>query len=206
MAYNKFKRLAQLSADLGIIDKTAKWLISSIQDFQVSIKLLEDMEEASRESLMTEKAKSEFIVVPILRELRRKNPNKFKIFSGYEFDVDKSKNLNGYCDFMLSANVEKLEVSTPIFCLVEAKNAEIEKGLAQCGAEMYAAYIFNEKEGNPKKQIFGCVTNAFSWCFLKLENKNLYIDPNYVPLTFTEPHRVLGVLQWILDESLKDNK
>jgi hypothetical protein len=68
---------------------------------------------------------------------------------------------------------------------------------------MYAAQIFNEREGNPKKQIFGCVTNAFSWCFLKLENKNLYIDPNYVPLTFTKPHEVLAVLQWILDESLK---
>jgi hypothetical protein len=46
-------------------------------------------------------------------------------------------------------------------------------------------------------------TNVFLWCFLKLENQKLYIDPNYIPLTFTEPHRVLGVLQWILDESLK---
>ncbi|TAH21406.1 MAG: hypothetical protein EAZ08_03535 [Cytophagales bacterium] len=203
MAYNQFKKLAQLSTDLGITDKTLKWLNTHFDSFQVSDKLLEDMEEASRESLMTEKAKSEFVVVPILRELRRRNANKFKIFSGYEFDVDKSKKLNGYCDFMLSANIEKLEVTAPIFCLVEAKNAEIDRGLAQCGAEMYAVHIFNEREGNPKKQIFGCVTNAFSWCFLKLENKNLYIDPNYVPLTFTKPHEVLAVLQWILDESLK---
>jgi hypothetical protein len=69
---------------------------------------------------------------------------------------------------------------------------------------MYAAQLFNERKGKAKKQIFGCVTNAFSWCFLKLENKNLYIDPNFVPLTFSEPHRVLTVLQWILDESLKN--
>jgi hypothetical protein len=68
---------------------------------------------------------------------------------------------------------------------------------------MCAAQLFNEREGNPRKVIYGCVTNAFSWCFLKLEAKTLYIDPNYVPLTFAKPHEVLGVLQWILDESLK---
>jgi hypothetical protein len=151
---------------------------------------------------MTEKAKSEFIVVPILRELRRHNHDKFKIFSGYEFNVDSKQNLTGYCDFMLSANVHKAEVTAPIFCLLEAKNAEIDKGWAQCGAEMYAAQLFNERKGNPQEVIYGCVTNAFSWCFLKLENKNLYIDTNYVPLTFAEPHRVLGVLQWILDAAL----
>jgi hypothetical protein len=203
MAYNKFKKLEQLSEKLGLQDKTIKWLTDSLVNFNVSPKILDDLQDASQESLMTEKAKSEFIVVPILRELRRQNRNKFKIFSGYEFNVDSKQNLTGYCDFMLSANIYKAEVTTPIFCLVEAKNAEIEKGLAQCGAEMYAAQIFNERKGNPKKAIYGCVTNAFSWCFLKLESKNLYIDPNYVPLTFAKPHEVLAVLQWILDESLK---
>lgn len=68
---------------------------------------------------------------------------------------------------------------------------------------MYAAKLLNEREGNPRNVIFGCATNALSWCFLKLEDKNLYIDPNYVPLTFTKPHEVVSTLQWILDECLK---
>jgi hypothetical protein len=97
-------------------------------------------------------------------------------------------------------------IEAPIFCLVEAKKGEVEEGFGQCGAEMYAAQIFNERKGKAQKAIYGCVTNAFSWCFLKLEEKNLYIDPNYVPLTFTEPHRVLAVLQWILDESIRRNQ
>jgi hypothetical protein len=203
MAYNKFKTLEQLSEELGLQDKNIGWLANSFPSFTASPKILDDLKEASLESLMTEKAKSEFIVVPILRELRRQNPNKFKIFSGYEFNVDSKQKLNGYCDFMLSANIYKAEVTAPIFCLVEAKNAEIDKGWAQCGAEMYAALLFNEQKGIPRKVIYGCVTNAFSWCFMKLEDKNLYIDPNFVPLTFAEPQRVLAVLQWILDESLK---
>lgn len=29
--------------------------------------------------------------------------------------------------------------------------------------------------------LFGCVTNAFTWAFLVLEGKDLYIDTHYVP-------------------------
>jgi hypothetical protein len=203
MAYNKFKRLAQLQDDLGISSIQVAWLPGNIFPKEITDLLKVILQEASQETLTTEKAKSEYIVVPILNELRRQNIDKFKTFSGFEFEVDSKLGLNGYCDFILSAEAQRLEITAPVFCLVEAKKAEIDRGLAQCGAEMYAAQIFNEREGKPRKVIYGCVTNAFSWCFLKLENKELLIDPNFVPLTFAEPHRVLAVLQWILDESLK---
>ncbi len=204
MAYNKFKKLEQLRKELDITDIMRAWLPQDMSFYaEISIFLKEELKDASYEALTSEKAKSESVIAPIIKELRRKNPHKFSFFSGLEFNIEGSKGLKGYCDFILSTKTEKAEITAPVFCLVEAKDGEIDKGYAQCGAEMYAAQIFNEREGNPKKQIFGCVTNAFSWCFLKLENKNLYIDPNYVPLTFTEPHRVLAVLQWILDESLK---
>lgn len=207
MSYNQFKKVTQLRETLGLRDIAESWLPKSILSYtQISIFLDQLLKEAIEEPLATKKARSESIVAPILKELKRNQPNRFSCFSGFQFDVYKSKGLLGYCDFILSAETKQLEITAPIFCLVEAKDDRIERGLAQCGAEMYAAQIFNEREGNPKKQIFGCVTNAFSWCFLKLENNKLYIDPNYVPLTFTEPHRVLAVLQWILDESLKPNQ
>jgi hypothetical protein len=203
MAYNKFKKLEQLYKTFGISDLQQKWIPNPIPIFTPSEHLLENLQDASEEGLGTEKAKSEYIIVPMLKEVRRHNPNTFKSFSGYEFDVDSNQNLNGYCDFILSLSAHKTEITAPIFCIVEAKDDKIDKGYAQCGAEMYAAMIFNEREGNPRKVIYGCVTNAFSWCFLKLEEKTLFIDPNYVPLTFAKPHEVLGVLQWILDDSLK---
>lgn len=203
MAYNKFKKLEQLRKILGIYDKMDIWLPQKIKPFtSISTFLQEGLREATSEALTTEKAKSESIVVPILKELKRHNLDLFSYFSGFEFNVDKSQDLSGYCDFMLSAETKRAEITAPIFCLIEAKDGEIDKGYAQCGAEMYAAQLFNEREGTPRKVIYGCVTNAFSWCFLKLEGKELLIDPNYVPLTFAEPHRVLAVLQWILDASL----
>jgi hypothetical protein len=202
MAYNRFKKLEQLYTNLGINEFMANWLPTLAPYPKITPILEIALQEASQESLNTEKAKSESIIVPILKELKRNNPNSFAYFSGFEFNVDKHLKLTGYCDFMLSTETHKNEVSAPIFCLIEAKDGEIDKGYAQCGAEMYAAQLYNERKGKPKKAIYGCVTNAFSWCFMKLENKNLYIDTNYVPLTFAKPHEVLSVLQWILDVSI----
>ncbi len=203
MAYNKFKKLEDLRKRLGIKDVMEIWLPDSIIPYtNISVFLKEELKDASKEALTTEKAKSESVISPIIKELRRQNPDKFSFFSGFDFNVDSSQGLKGYCDYILSAETKRAEITAPVFCLVEAKDGEIDKGYAQCGAEMYAAQIYNEREGNPQKIIYGCVTNAFSWCFLKLEEKNLYIDPAYIPLTFNEPNRVLGVLQWILDKVL----
>jgi hypothetical protein len=201
MSYSKYTKLLQLRREFAINDLQLSWLPEKFPLFTPSNLLMLNLASAKEEALRSEKARSEYVISPIIKELRQQNSQRMSSFSGFELYVNKS--LSGHCDFILSSVPYKSEVIAPIFCLVEAKRDDIEQGIAQCGAEMYAAHLFNEQEGTPKKQIFGCVTNAFSWCFLKLENKNLYIDPNYVPLTFTEPHRVLGVLQWILDESLK---
>ncbi len=201
MAYNKFKKLEQLRP-LGIVDYKAEWLPKDLTTKHISNALLEALTEAKTEFLGTEKAKSEYVIVPVIKELKRNNIDKFSTFSGYEFNIDSKQGLTGYCDFIFSSATNRGEMTAPIFCLVEAKNDNVEKGIAQCCAEMYAAKLYNEKEGNAKNIMYGCVTTAFSWCFLKLEQKNLYIDPNHIPLTFSEPHQVLAVLQWILDASL----
>lgn len=203
MNYSSFKKISQLRKTFGIIDIQREWLPSTLPQVNVSNNLLENLADAKSESLRTEKAKSEYVIAPILKELRRNNRNRFSSFSGFELSVDKSRGLTGFCDFILSSEPERSEITAPIFCLVEAKKDDVEKGIAQCGAEMYAAQLFNAQEGTPRSVIYGCVTTAFVWCFLKLEDNKLFTDPNYIPLTFTEPHRVLAALEWVLNESLK---
>ena len=206
MAYSKYKRLVQLREILQIEDRTLSWISTHLPRVEPSDYLMETLLDAQYEFLRSEKAKSEYIIAPILKELRKKNSPNIKTFSGLELDIDKSLALSGFCDFIVSGESQRTDISAPIICLVEAKKDDIDGGIAQCGAEMYAAQIFNAREGNPRETLYGCVTNAFSWCFLKLNNNTLYIDPNYVPLTFTEPHRVLATLQWILDEALGEKK
>src|SRR5436190_18654460 len=52
-------------------------------------------------ALISEKARSEFIVVPILLAGRELSGDRFAIFSGQRLDVDPERGLTGECDFIL---------------------------------------------------------------------------------------------------------
>jgi hypothetical protein len=199
MAYQKFK-LSTLVEKFNVRTHILNFIPNQLEDFSVSPLLLQILADNEFERLGSEKAKSEFIINPVLKELHKKNLDKFSYFSGYEFSVDKKLSLSGYCDFILSSIPDALTIDAPVFCLVEAKKGEIEEGFGQCGAEMIAAHIFNERHNTPQKVIYGCVTNAFTWSFLKLENNILSIDPRSIQLSFAQPHQVLSVLQWIVNQ------
>lgn len=200
MAYNKFT-LQDLKEKLNLEITNFSWLPDSIPEVLPDALLLQLLNEAKTEALSSEKARSEFIISPVLKAFRRLNHNRFSFYSGYQFNVDNKLHLNGYCDFILSLVPNSPLIEAPIFCVIEAKKEDIDnKALAQCGAEMAAIQLFNQQHGKPRKVIYGCVTTAFLWCFLKLENQTLSIDTNYIPLTFAKPDAVLAALQWILNK------
>jgi hypothetical protein len=204
MSYNKFK-IKDLETKLNLSVLKKSWLPEKIPPYSEDNLLAQILMYADSESLISEKARSEFIIAPTLQAFRRRNMDKFSIFSGYEFNIDKTLDLSGYCDFILSLTVNKFTIDAPAFFVVETKKTDLDdNAIAQCGAEMYAAQLFNEREGKPQKVIYGCVTSGFSWGFLKLEQKMLAIDTNYVPLTFKNPYQVLAILQWLLDRTLQD--
>ncbi len=153
-------------------------------------------------SLNSEKAKSEFLITPILIDIRNINKNSFDIFSGENLDVDIDRDLNGECDFILTKSQSALTIHSPIFGLVEAKKADItSNSIAQCIAQMIGAYIFNEQEENSIKTIFGCVTTGEIWQFMKLE----YLNEKYIITIENRKYyidntdSILGVLQQVID-------
>jgi hypothetical protein len=165
-----------------------------------SQRLLDDVSEAEDMPLMSEKAKSESLIAPIIKEMKRRN-KQISIYSGYTFNVDIPNELSGAPDFMISSKPKIVELQSPIFCLVESKNKTPDEGFAQCAAEMYAAQVYNLQNNEPVQAIYGTVTNAFDWIFLKLENNTIYIDKsryflNDLPL-------LIGILQKIIDSSVK---
>jgi hypothetical protein len=140
----------------------------------------------------TEKVRSELIVAPVLLEVRRLAGRQIGFFSGIEFNVAEEKGLMGYCDFILSRSPLQLVMSAPAVTIVEAKNDNIKEGLGQCGAEMVAARIFNEREGEGLTTIHGAVTTGTTWRFLKLEGDVLHVDRTEYPL---EPvGKILAIL------------
>jgi hypothetical protein len=58
----------------------------------------------------TEKARSEFIIAPILAEVRRQAQPPISLFSGVEFNVDIERGLRGICDFLFSLSPLQLTV------------------------------------------------------------------------------------------------
>ncbi len=205
MAYNKFK-LKDLDTKLSVKAVQESWLQHPLPTFEGDNLLDQTLLNAQSEALYSEKARSELIISPTLQAFKRRNTEKITMFSGYEFNVEKTLSLQGFCDFIFSLTTNALKIESPTVLIVKAKRLEPDlSDFGQCGAEMYAAQLFNMRAGKPRKTIYGCATSGFSWAFLKLEGSTLSIDPNYVPLTFLNPYPVLATLQWILDRSLQEN-
>ncbi|MGB3263034.1 MAG: hypothetical protein WBA89_03670, partial [Microcoleus sp.] len=61
--------------------------------------------------------------------------------------------------------------SCPSNKFMDTKNENLKSGLAQCIAEMVAAQLFNERQGNEIKSIYGVITIGTIWQFLKLQDK-----------------------------------
>ena len=118
------------------------------------------------------------IVAPILIEIRKQLNNQVSLFSGKDFNVDPQRGLTGFCDFLISKSSEQLIIEAPIITLVEAKNDNIESGLAQCMAEMIAAQLFNQRRNQEINRIYGLITTGSIWKFMQLEETTITIDLN----------------------------
>jgi hypothetical protein len=199
MAYSKFNSLTKFCNQYHLQQDTISNLFLSVAiPLQPpSQRLLDDIDEAKTLPLYTEKAKAELLITPILRELKRKNPS-ITFFSGFALSIDNEPDLNGNPDYVLSAKPDIVEIQAPIFCLMESKNKAVDEGFAQCAAEMYAARLFNRENNEPYETIYGAVTNAYDWVFLKLEGNTIFIDKERYFLN--ELPKLLGILQFIVNQ------
>lgn len=144
-------------------------------------------------AINTEKARSELMIMPVLLEIRRQTQPAISLFSGTEFNVDEGKGLSGYCDYILSRSREQLTLNAPVVMIVEAKNENIKAGLGQCVAEMVAAQIFNDREGNGIATLYGAVTTGEIWKFLRLADTVAAIDLTDYYIS-RDLNKILGIL------------
>ncbi len=196
MAYSE-ATFPKLRTQYSILQDYKNLGFATVETMVPSSRLIEDITEGKQMTIASEKAKSEFLLAPIVKELQRKNPQ-ITLFSGIGFSIEGDKLLNGTPDFMISARPRRADVEAPIFCMVEAKNGMIEEGFAQCAAEMYAARLFNQQMNEPYETIYGAVTNAFDWVFLKLEGDTVWIDTERFFLDNLPT--ILGIFQYIIDQ------
>ncbi|MFK0730113.1 MAG: hypothetical protein ACFKPT_22845 [Gloeotrichia echinulata GP01] len=147
----------------------------------------------------SEKARSEWIVSPVLTAVRRLLNRQVSLFSGEDFTVEPNLGLNGICDFIISKSPTQLEIQAPVVVIIEAKKENLNGGLGQCIAEMVAAQKFNAANNINLTTIFGSVTSGTTWKFLKLSGNSVRIDITEYPLPPVEP--ILGFLKWALSQN-----
>lgn len=206
MSYSNFKlETVKSRFNLNFIrDKALFTDVEPVEPSHLLKQILEDNVPLAL-AIHTEKARSEMIVAPILIEVRRRLDNQISLFSGTEFNVDKTQDLNGVCDFLISLSPEQLTVTAPIISIVEAKNDNIKNGIPQCIAEMVAAKRFNEMHDNSVEEIFGLVTTGSLWQFLKLEGNAVEIDLDEYYLSQVD--KIIGILMNIIEDALaRQNK
>lgn len=177
MSYSNFT-LKRVKAEFDINVVENRDLFSTIEEVEVSnyLKTTLNYNVPLALAISTEKARSEMIISNVLIELKKLLNDEIGLFSGINLDIDKDRDLNGFCEYIISKSSEQFYLNSPIVAIVEAKNEQLTSGLGQCIAEMIASKIFNKNEGNDVDKIYGAVTTGNTWKFLKYINNTAYID------------------------------
>jgi len=199
MPYSNFtlKRIKE-EFNLEIVD--SRDLFSTINEIEVSdyLKTTLNYNVPLALAISTEKARSELIISNVLIELKKILNDQIGLFSGINLDIDKERDLNGFCDYIISKSSEQYYLNSPIVTIVEAKNEQITSGLGQCIAEMIASKMFNEKEGNVIDKTYGVVTTGNIWKFLKYNENTAYIDkPEY---HIANVNKIMGIFVKMIHE------
>jgi hypothetical protein len=196
MGYSDFT-LEMLRHQFGMTVRD-RVLFETVGDLVPSGWLRESLERGAAPAVVSEKARGEFIVAPILIECCDRLPPGINIFSGVTLNAEPEKGLTGECDFVLARSASKYALQSPLMLILEAKKHDIDLGLGQCAAQMLAACRFNERDGKHLPYLYGCVTNGHSWHFLKLQGNDLQLHPERFGIE--EVSKIL----WFLVECLKD--
>jgi hypothetical protein len=193
MAFADFS-FPQVQHDLGLTAREAD-LFASTPALDVRPDFLSqlDLGAAVALAINTEKARSEFIIAPVLLELRRLVGDRLGLFSGVPLEGDPERGLTGVCDFLLTTSGLQLVVTAPLVAVVEAKNDNLLSGLGQCIATVVTARLVNEREGMPGRVVYGAVTTGSAWKFLQLAGVDLTIDRREYYID--NVGKVLGILR-----------
>lgn len=198
MAYNNFTTFPKAISDLQLTH-LEDILFESVPEASLPEHLLLTLEEGRELALAvsTEKAKSEFVIAPLLLHIKTVLKNQIGLFSGVDLNVDNERGLNGVCDFIISRDGRQYVLAAPLIAIVEAKNDNIHNGLGQCVAEMRAAQIFNKQNNAGVGTVYGCVTIGSAWKFMKLDGDQVTLDLDEYYID--RPQKIVGIFLHIVE-------
>lgn len=197
MAYTDFT-LEATETELGVTTRPGV-LFVDLQPVSVPQWLQDLLARGMRLALVSEKARSEFIVAPILLAVRELSGDRIAILSGQRLDVDAARRLQGECDFRLALADPLPRLQAPLLTVVETREDDVEAGLGECIAQMVAVQLYNERWGQSLPAVHGCVTTGEDWQFLRLSGSTATIDKGR--LTIDNVGAILAALQQTVQQA-----
>jgi hypothetical protein len=199
MGYINFKKIQQVTGRFGLEAEIKQIIPAKVKTIKPSHWLKQSLEFSSEMPLTNEKNKAERIISPVLLEVSMAFKQNFTLFSGEEISVSPSDDLSGPCDFFFAWHPPKPYMEAPVISLAEAKDEDMEWGLAQCAGQMYGAWLFNEAKKKRVEVLYGCATTGIEWRFMKFDGKTFTIDMH----SMTEIPKILGAWHFILQQFIK---
>jgi hypothetical protein len=186
-----------LEEKYGILPTLGRSLFEGCAPVEPTAVLVENLRRGRRSRLANERAKAYRLVDPVLAELEMLRAGKISSIPEMDLEIKDVEGLCGNPDFIISASPTYKVV--PIIAIVEAKKDDMDAGLPQCAAELYASYLLNK--GRPGR-LYGCVTFGTDWKFLCFHGDSRKVDVDDDIYFISEPAKLLGVLCHIVDVSL----
>jgi hypothetical protein len=196
MAYTNFT-FEDLEDQFGISFKTKPLFSTKLKSVKPSNHLVETIKRAATLNIRIEKPRSEFLIAPIMAEIKIRNDDRIDMFSGENLLANPKLGLNGEVDFILTNVPHSPLIKAPIIAVIEAKKADLELNQPQCAAQIVGTKVFNENANKPLDTYFGCVTTGREWQFLQLLDNTIYIDQRVYLLS--DLPVLLGVFQHIIE-------
>ncbi|GBF79835.1 hypothetical protein [Aphanothece sacrum] len=201
MAFSNFKNIADVQQKYQIKYQEDNFILA--EEISPPEVFLQDFNfyKENIDIFTSEASRSEIIISPLLREIYKQHYQK------YSFWIQKSINydhiLSGTPDYILSKKsvLGKTVLENPIVIIVEAKKNDFEQGWGQCLAELVASQKLNK---DPKKPVYGIVTDGNLWQFGKLlENTFTQDRENF---TIDKLPRLYGSLAYLFQLVESDNE
>ena len=138
-----------------------------------------------RVSYTIETARRELLIAPVLMELMRHVDARLRI----EYTIDAGVRLRGELDYLL--------VSQHRLLVVEAKNADTERGMTQLAAELAALDLWADQE---ESLLYGALSTGTLWHFVTLERSSKTMTQDIYQFRVPEDlHELSQVLMGILE-------
>jgi hypothetical protein len=197
MAYSDFRYPAVIK-DLELTLQPSEDMFATVAPRAASPPLRAALANTSRLAITinTEKARSEWMVAPVLGDFWAAYHTRIGLYSGVDFPADPDAGLTGLVDFLISRAPQVPHIVAPVAVLFEAKRDNLNDGLGQCIAGMVGAQRFNRREKNAIETVYGGVTTGSLWKFLRLDGSVVTLDLREYALA--EVDQILGILTHIV--------